>query len=145
MRKLLLAIALLTLGVSFASAQTITKSLQGAQDPRGPVGLDANNNAYFPNHINPLGNLGSAPTLASGGVTFLTGTTPSDNAAKISIPSSVTTMTLTFGQAFGTVPACILQEEAGTVAPTFTVATTGVLATVVASSKTYDLICLSQQ
>lgn len=146
MKKYLLpSILVLALASGLAWAQNITQSLQGTQFANGPVGLDANFNAYFPNHMNAFGNKGLPPTVAAGGVTFLTGTTPTDNVAKISIPASVTTLTLSFGQAFGSVPACSLQEEAGTVAPTYTTATTGVLATVVASSKTYNLLCFAQQ
>lgn len=145
MRKLLLASALALLVGGAAWAQSFTSSLQGSQDPRGPVPLDTNSNSYFPNHINAYGAKGTAPTLAAGGVTFATGTTPTDNVMRITIPSAVTTATISFGQAFGAVPACIMQEEAGTTAPTFTTTVTGVLATVVASSKTYDLLCFGQQ
>lgn len=144
MKRHLLTIALaLALSMSLANAQTITKSLQGSQDPRGPVGLDANNNAYFPNHVNFYGNLGIGPTISGSGNNGTAVGTPTDNAG--TILTSGTTLTLTFGQAFGAAPACILQEQAGSTAPTYTVATTGILATTVVTAKNYSYFCPGQQ
>lgn len=142
MRKLLIATLALSLLGGAAWAQTFTKSLQGSQDPRGPVALDANNNAFFPNHINAFGNLGINPTFTCV-ATCGTPTSGTDNAG--TVQTSGTTLTITFGQAFGAKPSCIVQEEAGTTAPTYTVATTGILATTVVSAKAYDYNCVGNQ
>lgn len=141
MRKLLLGAAALALFASVAYAQNITTSLQGSQDPRGPVGLDANGNAYFGNHINAYGNRGTAPTASNctGPCGTITGT---DNA--FTVASSGTTLNITFGQAFLAAPQCVLQEAAGSTAPTFTAYTTGIIATTVVSLKTYYGLCFGQ-
>ena len=141
MKHLLYAALALLLGVGAANAQNFTKSLQGSQDPRGPVAGDSLSNYYFPNHINAFGNLGLSPSgTCVGACGALTGT---DNAG--SIITSGTTLTVTFGQAFGAIPSCVMQEVAGAVAPTFTVATTAIVATVVVTGKTYDWICIGPQ
>jgi hypothetical protein len=142
MRKLLLLTAtVLALGLSFASAQNFTKSLQGSQDPRGPVPLDSKNNIYLPYHLNSAGQP-TAPTFSTGGVGNACVNTCTDLAGQVTTGSAATTLTIVFGQAYNYAPACILQEQAGTTAPTFTTTTTEILATVVASSKTYNYLCL---
>lgn len=145
MKHYLLPLALVLALTGGASAQTITKSLQGSPDPRGPVGIDSLTNLYFPNHVNPLGNLGIAPTTSctSGSATACGAQTGTDNAG--TVVTSGTALTVTFGQAFVVAPSCLLQEQAGTVAPTFTDATTGILATVVVTAKTYNWLCFSPQ
>lgn len=144
MRRILLPfVAILAFGMTIAGAQNLTKSLQGSQDPRGPVPMDSNNNIYLPYHLNSVGQF-TPPTITAGGAggapTFVG--TATDLAGVVTIPSSTTTLIVTFGQAFTNAPSCILQELAGTTAPTFTVATTSINATVVAASKSYDYICL---
>ena len=107
MKHLLYAALALLLGVGAANAQNFTKSLQGSQDPRGPVAGDSLSNYYFPNHINAFGNLGITPSgTCVGACGALTGT---DNAG--SIITSGTTLTVTFGQAFGAIPACVRCSE----------------------------------
>lgn len=141
MKKLLLTIGLvLGLGLSLATAQNLTKSLQGSQDPRGPVPMDSSNNIYLPYHLNSAGQ----PTAPSfpGGVGNACVNTCTDLAGQVSTGSAATTLTVQFGQAYNYAPACILQEQAGTTAPTFTTTTTEINATVVASSKTYNYLCL---
>ena len=64
MRKLLFTALALSLLGGAAYAQTFTKSLQGSQDPRGPVAEDALSNFYFPNHVNFYGSGGTAPTIS---------------------------------------------------------------------------------
>ncbi len=139
MRKYLLPVGLiLAFGLVWAGAQTLTKSLQGAQDPRGPVPMDASNNLYIPYHLN---NAGQPKPVTYTSFSAATGATNTDFAGVVS--SSTTSGTILFGQVYNSAPACILQELAGSTAPTFTVATTGINATTVAGSSTkYNYICV---
>lgn len=141
MRKYLAPIALvLALGLGFATAQTIIHSLQGSQDGRGPVGLDASSNAFFPNHMNPYGYLGVTPTTTGGAAIGII----TDNAGVIST-NVATTFTLTFGQAFLQLPSCSITATgvASSFIPTFTVATTGFRITTGQAEQEYNYICLS--
>ncbi len=64
MRKYLLPSALiLVLGLGFAIAQNITKSVQLSQDASGPIGYDTQGNVYFPAHILATNGLWGAPTV----------------------------------------------------------------------------------
>lgn len=143
MRKLLFTALALSLLGGAAYAQTFTKSLQGSQDPRGPVAEDALSNFYFPNHVNFYGSGGIAPTISGAANNGTPVGTLTDNAG--TILTSGTTLTLTFGQAFGAAPACILQEQGGSTAPTYTATTTGILATTVVTAKNYSYFCPGQQ
>ena len=141
MRKYLAPVALvLALGLGLAAAQNITKSLQGSQDPRGPVGIDTTNNTYFPNHINPYGYLGITPTVT--GVVAIG--TITDNAGTIST-NVATTATLTFGTPFLQQPSCIVMPTgvASSFIPTYTVATTGFRITTGEAEQEYNYICMS--
>ena len=141
MKHLLYAALALLLGVGVANAQNFTKSLQGSQDPRGPVAGDALSNYYFPNHVLNFGNLGINPSFTcQGACGASTGTDMGG-----SIVTSGTTLTIQFGQAFGAIPACLLQEVNGAVAPTYTLATTAIVATTVVTAKTYVWTCNSPQ
>ena len=74
MRKYLLPSALiLVLGLGFAIAQSITKSVQLSQDPLGPIGYDTQGNVYFPAHILTTNGMNGAPTVhTDGGLTAAT-------------------------------------------------------------------------
>lgn len=137
MKKFLIPFVLALSVGGLAYGQSITKSLQGSQDPRGPVGLDASNNAYFPGHILDYTGSSFQPTIvgavASGTVTDVAGI----------VSTSTTTMTITFGQAFNQPPACILQELAGTTVPTFTTRTNQISATTVVGGQQYAYLCFS--
>ncbi len=147
MRKLLTMAGLaLALGLSAASAQTITKSLQGAQDPRGPVGLDASNNAYFPGHINATGNPGGlAPTVQSCGVaTAASATTSMSTDAVGSLNPMSGSCILEFGTAFNNPPTCLFTGTTSAGA-SITTTTTGVTLTNLTSGTVYRYICLGNQ
>jgi hypothetical protein len=141
MRKLLVTALALSLLAGAAWAQTITRSLQGSQDPRGPVGLDSNYNAYLPNHLLATQGIGSQITPTVVGGTLYTSAT--DLAGVIA--TTATSMGITFGTPFVQIPACILQEQNGTTVPTFTVYTTQLSATTVVSSKNYSYQCIGNQ
>lgn len=140
MRKLLPILLGFALAFGVANAQNITKSLQGSQDPRGPVGEDSSNNMYFPNHINTFG--GTVPTMGA----CFTGTVSSnsfDNAGTLTTGGG-TTCQLTFGTAFNVPPHCVFNSRtvSPAVTPIFTTVTTGVNMTNVTSTTVYDWICL---
>ena len=141
MRKLLVATLALSLLSGAAWAQTITKSLQGSQDPRGPVGLDSTNNAYLPNHLLATQGFGSQITPTIVGGTFATSAT--DLAGVVT--TTATSLGITFGTPFAQIPACVLQEQAGTTVPTYTSYTTQLSATTVVSGKNYSYSCPGNQ
>lgn len=132
-------ITALVLGLisGLASAQNITKSLQGAQDPRGPVGLDSSNNAYFPNHINNFN--GTKPTFSNCGASPVMNTGATDNAGTFT--SGSTTCLIAFATPFNIAPACILQEQTGTTVPTYSSMTTGFYASTIVAS-VYAYVCM---
>ena len=138
MKKTLLLTALvLSLASGLAYAQNITKSLQGAQDPRGPVGLDSSNNAYFPNHINNFS--GTPPTFQACGASPAMGTGATDNAGLFTAGS--TSCAIVFHTPFNIQPACVLEEQTGTTVPTYSSFTTGFYASTIVASL-YAYICL---
>ena len=141
MRKLLITALALSLLSGAALGQTITRSLQGSQDPRGPVGLDASNNAYLPNHLLAPQAFGSqvTPTIING-----TAVTSLSDLAGV-VTTTATSLGITFGTPFVQVPACVLQEQAGATAPTFTAYTSQLSATTVVSGKNYSYTCLGNQ
>jgi hypothetical protein len=109
MRKLryLILPALLILGLSatVGITQTINKALQLSQDARGAFGVDTTNNVYFPGHILNTGTAGPAPTVAGTGTPTIAG---SDVAGSITMGTSATTATVTFGRAYVSVPQCVV-------------------------------------
>jgi hypothetical protein len=137
MRKLLLSTGLALLLVGGAYAQNITKSLQGAQDPRGPVGLDSSGNSYFPNHINNF-DTSPGPTFQACGASPVMGTGATDNAGTFTAGS--TSCAVLFATAFNIKPACILQEQTGTTVPTYSSFTTGFYASTIVASQ-YAYLC----
>jgi hypothetical protein len=133
----------LIFSVGFVSAQNITTSIQGSQDPRGPIGQDSAGNYYFKGagHFLTYGSTGATPTLSSCGTSpTITGT---DTFFKLTTGSAATTCTITFAAAYLTAPQCILQENGGTVNPTFTTSTTALTVTVDVASTTYSGFCSS--
>ena len=110
MKKYLLPSALiLALGLGFALAQNITKSVQLSQSAGGPIGVDTSNNVYFPAHILSSGKIPSvnSGTLAAGSTDFQGTVTES---------TTSTGGVLTFSQAFLAAPNCILVGQAPGVA-----------------------------
>ena len=101
--------ALLVLGLGFATAQNISRSVQLSQDPSGPIGFDTVNNSYFPNHINA--NSG-APTVNSGSC----GTSPtvvgSDVAGTVTEGTgTVSSCLMNFRTAFNANPFCVASSS----------------------------------
>lgn len=103
MRKLLLSLAaLLAIGLGFAAAQNITKSVQLSQDPTGQIGYDTNNNVYFPAKVLTTGR---TPTL-SGGISGGTVTGSAFGGIITGVTGS-SAGALTFGTAFLAQPYCV--------------------------------------
>ncbi len=132
MRKYLLPSALiLALGLGLALAQNITKSLQLNQSASGAFGVDASNNVFFPAHILSFG---KAPTIGNGCTLTAGG---SDAIGHLTWGSSSTGCTITFAQAYGAAPTCVVSSQTaatpvgyttGTSSMTFTsVSATGLL------------------
>lgn len=125
--RFLLPTLLVLVGLSaLAVAQTITRSVQLSQDTTGAFGTDANNNIYFPAHMNfparaPL------PTVSSGATTpTISGT---DAAGAITVNAAATTVTATFGRAYLTAPFCIVTANNSATAISYTTATTSLAIT----------------
>jgi len=104
-RILLVALALALLGPGLASAQQINRSLQGSQDPRGPVGLDTSNGAYFPGHINAFGQFTTITTQANCGLGAAMTTGSTDVAGTVTPRQSF--CTVQFGSPFNANPNCV--------------------------------------
>jgi hypothetical protein len=119
-RTLVVAGLALALGLGYASAQNITKSLQGSQDPRGPVGLDTSNAAYFAGHINGYGQV-PATTLGAGiqgcGTNAALATGSTDVAGSVWLPASSTSCFVVFGSPFNNNPACVVNQSTTSVSP----------------------------
>jgi hypothetical protein len=150
MKRLALVALALALGLGGAAyAQTITKSLQGSQDPRGPVGLDTSLNAYLPGHINAFGNTGvvSPANCGAGLETGVVGTGSTDVAGFITPQSS--SCQVYFGTAFNAAPSCITQTQSIPVATALstyiTTATTGFNLSGVISGTIVNYICIGNK
>jgi len=122
MRKLLLALAGFALGFSLVwftpgLAQNFTRGMQFSQDTSGAFGIDTNSGIYFPGHILSTGVNRPAPTLGAcvtGGSPTLVGT---DFAGTITAGTTASTScTVTFGQAFGAAPTCVVSWASGPLA-----------------------------
>lgn len=148
MKRLLATAGLvLALGLGLASAQNITRSIQGAQDPRGPIGWDTSNAMFFPGHINAFGQFTTNPTptsCGSGTPTVLTA--GSTDAAGIATPPS-TGCGIVFGSQYNSAPACILTPATATSGQSFAVATatTGFTMTSLVSGSAYNYICIGNK
>src|SRR5262245_11951218 len=130
LRRLLSAalVAGLVLGGGYAIAQTFTRAVQLSQDTSGAFLIDSNNNLYLPSHLMfPTGGVGApAPTVAGTGSPTLSGT---DAAGTVTMGTSATTATVTFGRAYGVAPTCVASWQSGnaTSSPTgFTAFTTSI-------------------
>lgn len=113
MRKhyILPVLLILGLGAVGAVAQNITKALQLSQDAAGDFGVDSNNNVYFPGHILNTGRgQGAVTTVAGTGTPTLVGT---DVAGTVTMGTSATTATVTFGRAYITAPNCVVAWNMG--------------------------------
>lgn len=116
MRKLLpLTALILAAALSWASAQVINKTVGLSQDPTGTIGVDTNNNIYFPGHILTTGP--GTPVLGgciTGGSPTITGT---DFAGVIVAGTSASTScTVTFAKAFLAAPVCLVVWNTGPLA-----------------------------
>jgi len=99
--KRLLAPILLILGLAcgLAFAQNITKGIQLSQDNTGPIGMDAANNAYFPNKINVTRTV--PPVISACGTgTAITG---NDTVGKFT-SGNTTACVITFSSAYNVAP-----------------------------------------
>lgn len=107
----------LALGLAFASAQNITKSVQLSQDGTGLVGYDTVNGVYFPGHILSTTNGSPAPSITATCGTSGQTITGTDFAGTVTVGSSVTTSCpITFGQVYNTAPTCVVATMTGILA-----------------------------
>lgn len=127
MKKYLLpSLLVLALSASFAIAQSITKALQLSQDATGAFGVDTTNGVYFPGHVLSASKIGT-PTVAGTGTPTVVGT---DTAGTITMGATATTATLTFAQAYVSVPWCLVSMNGNaTTTISYTVATTSLAIT----------------
>lgn len=141
-KDLLVSVALiLSLGLGGALAQNINKSLQQSQDPTGAFGVDTNNGVYFPGHILSSGTNRPTPTVTGTGSPTVSGT---DTAGLITMGSSATTATVVFGQAFVSVPSCIVQWQSNLASEVYTLATTSIAITQTSTSTNkINYLCFS--
>jgi hypothetical protein len=143
MKKHLLPSALiLLLGLGFAMAQTITRAIQLSQDATGSFSVDTFLGVYFPGHIlSPTGGTRPNPTIVGTGTPAVTGT---DTAGTVTMGTSGQTATLTFGAAYGSVPACTVTWQSSVAAMSYTLATNIItLGQTTTSANKINYICLS--
>lgn len=147
MKRILLVALALALWPGLASAQNITKSLQGSQDPRGPVGVDTSNSAYFPNHILGFGNTSAFPSVVNCGTGAAMTAGSTDVTGAVTVEQ--TSCTVKFGSPFNASPFCLTQVNSmpSTSASSVQVvtATTSFSLTAASSGVTYSYICLGNQ
>ena len=94
--------ALLVLGLGWATAANINRSVQLSQDPSGPIGFDTQNSIYLPRHLN---NSSGPPTISS----FGTGAaiTGSDMGGEVILGTTPgATATITWRTAYVATPYC---------------------------------------
>lgn len=148
MKRIVLVALALALLPGLAFAQNINRSLQGSQDPRGPVGIDTSNSAYFPNHINAYGNTSGSPTVVNCGTGAAMGSGSTDAAGAVT--AEQTTCTVKFGSPFNNAPYCVTQVNStpsttGTPSQEVVTATTSFSLTAASSGVTYSYICIGNQ
>lgn len=146
MKKHFLPTALiLLLALGYAGAQTINRAIQLSQDTTGAFSVDTNLGVYFPGHLlsTRTGAITSAPTVAATVTATVAGT---DTAGTITIGPAATTATITFGQAFVTVPSCVVTWRTAQSTPTtYTPATTSLAITQGSTANNkIDYFCPSQ-
>src|ERR1017187_2184781 len=147
MRKYLLPSALiLALGLSFAWAQSITKSVQLSQDATGKIGYDTKDNVYFPAHVLSRTDVRPAPVVGSSCGTSGATIVGTDFSGVATVGGSATTScVITFGTAFVTAPNCVVAPMSGILAA-FSWATSTTALTVTqtsTASNTIAYICTS--
>ena len=113
MRKYLLPSALiLVLGLGFAIAQNITKSVQLSQDPLGPIGYDTQGNVYFPAHILTTNGLNGAPTVHTDAGTAATlDANATDFSGTLTGSANDTTVQIVMSKAYVAVPHCVVTSQ----------------------------------
>ncbi len=148
MKRFILVALALALGLGLATAQNITKSLQGSQDPRGPVGIDTSNSAYFPNHILGFGNTTAKPSF-SGPPCSQSGTIVAGSTDVAGIATVTTSCTINFGSPFNATPACVVAPVTAPLsfsqAPAVSTTVTALALTGVVSGNQYSYICIGNQ
>lgn len=147
MKKILLVSGLaLILGLGSALAQNITRSVQGSQDPRGPIGWDTSNSMYFPGHINAYGQQTTTPTLScttAAASNLFSGST--DVAGKFT-PKDGNTCQLTFGSPFNVAPICIANASSGTTSfPTTSASTVLMSVSNLTTGTVVNYLCIGNQ
>lgn len=85
------------------------------------------------NNLPVVSNAGASPLLTAGST---------DTAGQFSSTAATTTATVTFGTAWTTPPSCIVQEQGGAVAPTYTVTAAAIVVTVLVAATNYNYICM---
>jgi hypothetical protein len=132
-------IALALAGASYA--QNIVASLQLSQDPRGSIGLDSKNNLFLlqGQHLGSQG--GKAPALTTCGTApTITGT---DFAFTLTTGSVGTSCIVTFSNAFGAAPICVITANGTATQPTYTTTAASVTLSVDIASTVYQSICIA--
>ena len=150
MKKYVLpSLVILALGLGLAVAQNINKSIQQSQDPTGAIGVDTNNQVYFPGHI------GAMPTAGAPSVGAPCGTSPAiagtDTAAEITEGTgAVSACGVTFRRAYTSTPSCVVSWQTRGVSPTgYSVSTAGIqvqqAATSNIASAKWNYVCFGNQ
>lgn len=132
-------IALALAGAGYA--QTIVSSIQLSQDPRGAIGFDSKNNMFLlkGQHLGSQG--GSAPSLTTCGTApTITGT---DFAFTLTTGSTGTSCIVTFANAFGAAPVCVLTANGTATQPTYTTTAASVTLSVDIASTVYQGVCIA--
>lgn len=153
MKRFTIVALALALGLGFASAQNITKSLQGAPDPRGPVGIDTSNATFFPGHINAFGqttpplSVSSCGSLTTPSSLFTAGST--DVAGGVLVESNA--CNVVFGSPFNAAPSCMGMATSLAAAQTtatslqITTTTTGMIMANTSSGTVVNWICIGNK
>ena len=145
MRKYLLPSALiLVLGLGFAIAQSITKSVQVSQDPLGPIGYDTQGGVYFPGHILSTNGLNGAPTVHTD---IGTAATLDANATDFSGTLTGggvndTTVQIIMSKAYNAVPHCVVtSQNVGTSPVAFNLVASGINITSQLGASIVNYVC----
>ena len=145
MRKYLLPSALiLVLGLGFAIAQNITKSVQLSQDPSGPIGFDTSSNVYFPAHVLTTNGLQGvpSPTAISGSVITIDANATDFSGTITGGGVSSSNGTLTFSKAYLATPHCVVtSQNPGTSPVAYNVVPSGINITSGIGASTINYVC----
>ena len=116
---------ILGLGLALASAQNINKALQLSQDPTGAIGVDTNNNVYWPGHVLTVGP--GTPVLTSCGASPTITGTDTEGTVVGGGTVGATGCVITFNKAYLATPYCMLvSENMGTSPPAYSASTTAI-------------------